>query len=69
MFKQLLGFEVFYQLKQRAFPLFAFLFLLLGFFVGGQGFAPANVNFNSNYQVFFNTGLFTLGCVFIIMFL
>lgn len=68
MFKQLLGFEVFYQLKQRAFPLFAFLFLLLGFFVGGQGFAPANVNFNSNYQVFFNTGLFTLGCVFIIMF-
>lgn len=68
MFKQLLSFEVFYQLKQRAFPIFALLFLFLGIFVGRQGFAPTNVDFNSNYQVFFYTGLFTLGSVFIIMF-
>jgi ABC-2 type transport system permease protein len=68
MFKQLVNFEAYYQLKQRAFLLFALLFLLLGFFVGGQGYAPTNVNFNSNYQVFFNISLFTLGCVFIIMF-
>ena len=68
MFKKLLQFEVFYQLKQRAFPIFALLFLLLGVFVGKQGFAPKGVNFNSVYQIYFHTGLFTLGSVFIIMF-
>lgn len=68
MFKQLLQFEIFYQFKQRAFPLFALLFLALGVFVGQQGFAPQGVNFNSGYQVYFHTSLFTLGSVFIIMF-
>ncbi|WCO03416.1 ABC transporter permease/M1 family aminopeptidase [Psychroserpens ponticola] len=68
MFKQLFNFEIFYQLKQRAFPIFAILFLALGVFVGRQGFAPKGVNFNSVYQVYFHTSLFTLGSVFIIMF-
>jgi len=68
MFKQLLQFEVFYQLKQRAFPLFAILFLVLGFFVGSRGFAPAGEDFNSVYQVYFHTSIITLGSVFIVMF-
>ncbi|OUS00111.1 hypothetical protein A9Q86_11770 [Flavobacteriales bacterium 33_180_T64] len=68
MFKKLLQFEVFYQLKQRAFLIFTFLFLALGFFVGRQGFAPNGINFNAVYQVYFHTSLFTLGSVFIIMF-
>jgi len=68
MFEKLLQFEVFYQLKQRAFPIFAILFLTLGVFVGRQGFASNGVNFNSVYQVYFHTSIFTLGSVFIIMF-
>ena len=68
MFKKLLQFEVFYQLKQRAFPIFALLFLALGVFVGRQGYAPRGINFNSVYQIYFYTSLFTLGSVFIIMF-
>jgi hypothetical protein len=68
MFKELLQFEIFYQVKQRAFPLFVLLFLVLGIFVGGQGFAPKGVNFNSAYQIYFYTGIFTLGSVFIVMF-
>lgn len=68
MLIKLLQFEVFYQLKQRAFPLFALLFFALGVFVGQQGFAPQGVHFNSVYQVYFHTSLFTLGSVFIIMF-
>lgn len=68
MFKKLLQFEVYYQFKQRAFPIFAILFLALGVFVGRQGFAPRGINFNSVYQVYFHTSLFTLGSLFIIMF-
>ncbi len=68
MFKKLLQFEVFYQLKQRAFPIFALLFLAFGVFVGRQGFASKGVNFNSVFQVYFHTSIFTLGSVFIIMF-
>jgi len=68
MFKKLIQFEVFYQLKQRAFPIFAVLFLALGIFVGRQGFAPKGVNFNAVYQVYFYTSIFTLGSVFITMF-
>lgn len=68
MMSKLLQFEVFYQLKQRAFPLFAVLFFLLGLFLGQQGFAPKGVNFNATYQVYLYTSLFTLGSVFIIMF-
>ncbi|WP_435262577.1 M1 family aminopeptidase [Tenacibaculum sp. nBUS_03] len=68
MFKQLFNFEIYYQLKQRAFPIFVILFLAIGYFVGKQGFAPNGVNYNSVYQVYFHTSLFTLGSVFIIMF-
>ncbi|UTD14473.1 hypothetical protein HER15_02855 [Tenacibaculum mesophilum] len=68
MFKKLLQFETYYQLKQRAFPIFSILFLGLGYFTGSQGYAPTGVNFNAVYQVYFHTGLFTLGSVFIIMF-
>ena len=68
MFKKLFQFEVYYQLTQRAFPIFALLFLAIGVFVGRQGFAPKGVNFNAVYQVYFYTSIFTLGSVFIIMF-
>ncbi|SNR56513.1 ABC transporter permease/M1 family aminopeptidase [Lutibacter flavus] len=68
MFKKLIQFEVYYQLKQRAFPIFAILFLVLGVFVGRQGFAPTGVNFNAAYQVYFQTSILTLGSVFITMF-
>ena len=68
MFKKLLQFEVFYQFKQRAFPLFAILFLALGVFVGRQGFATKGINFNAVYQIYFQTSILTLGSIFIIMF-
>ncbi|MBG7631308.1 MAG: ABC transporter permease, partial [Bacteroidetes bacterium] len=68
MFKKLIQFEVFYQLKQRAFPIFAFLFLAIGVFIGSQGFAPKGVNFNAVYQVYFYTSILTLASVFITMF-
>lgn len=68
MFNKLLQFEIYYQLKQRAFPIFSVLFLGLGYFTGSQGHAPTGVNFNAVYQVYFHTGLFTLGSVFITMF-
>ncbi|MDN3644010.1 M1 family aminopeptidase [Lutimonas halocynthiae] len=68
MFKKLIQFEVYYQLKQRAFPIFALLFLALGVFIGRQGFAPAGVNFNAVYQVYFYTNILTLASVFITMF-
>ena len=68
MFSQLLRFEAFYQLKQRAFPLFAALFTFFGYLAGSNGFSPANVNFNAGYQINNFMGLFSLGSVFIIMF-
>ena len=68
MFKKLLQFEVFYQYKQRAFPLFVLLFTALGIFVGRNGYAPTGINFNAGYQVNFHTSIFNLGSVFIIMF-
>lgn len=69
MFSQLLRFEAFYQVKQKAFIIFAFIFLFYGLVTGGQGFAPASVNFNSGYQINYYTGVISLGCVFVIMFL
>jgi len=68
MFKKIVQFEAFYQLKQRAFPIFTLLFLALGVFVGRQGHAPTGIHFNAPFQVYFYTSLFTLGSVFIIMF-
>ncbi|BDD03936.1 ABC transporter permease/M1 family aminopeptidase [Aureibacter tunicatorum] len=68
MLHRLLQFELFYQAKQRALPIFILLFLGLGYFMGSQGFAPAGVNFNSVYQIYFHTGITTLGSVFVIMF-
>lgn len=69
MLSQLLRFEVFYQVKQKAFIIFAFIFLGYGIMAGRQGFAPAQVDFNAPFQINFYTGLISLGCVFIIMFL
>lgn len=68
MFSLLLRFEALYQLKQRALPLMAGLFLFLGFLVASNGYAPANVNINAAYQINNHSGLFSLGSVFIIMF-
>ena len=68
MFKKLFNFEVYYQLKQRAFPIFALLFLVLGIYVGRQGFAANGINFNAPFQVYFYTSILTLGSVFITMF-
>ena len=68
MFRKLIQFEFYYQLKQRAFPIFALLFLALGVFVGRQGYAPTGVNFNAVYQVYFYTNILTLASVFITMF-
>ncbi|WP_298760026.1 M1 family aminopeptidase [uncultured Psychroserpens sp.] len=68
MLLQLLRFEVLYQSKQRALLIFVLLFFIYGFFLGGLGQAPAQVNFNSAYQIANYTTISTLGCVFIIMF-
>ncbi len=68
MFYSLLRFEFSYQLKQKAFIGFSLLFLAFGILQGSQGYAPALVDFNSPYQVSFNVGIATLGCVFVIMF-
>ncbi len=68
MLNQLIRFELFYQLKQRALPFLVVLFVLFGYMSGANGFSSDNVNVNANYQVFYNMGLFTLGSVFIIMF-
>ncbi|MFC4635315.1 M1 family aminopeptidase [Dokdonia ponticola] len=68
MLLQLLRFEVLYQSKQRALLIFALLFFFFGFFIGGRGQAPAQVNFNSAYQITNNVTIFSLGSVFIIMF-
>lgn len=68
MFNLLLRFEALYQLKQRALPLMAGLFLFLGFLAASNGYAPANVNINASYQINNHFGLFSLGSVFIVMF-
>lgn len=68
MFIQLLRFEAQYQLKQRAFLLFSLLFLLFGLQMGKQGYERGLTIFNSPQAISEITGLFTLGCVFIIMF-
>lgn len=68
MFTALLRFEFSYQLKQFAFPVFSLLFFGFGFMQGSQGYASGSVNYNAPYQLFFNIGLTTIGCEFIIMF-
>ena len=68
MLLSLLRFEVFYQLKQKAFIGFSLLFLAFGYLLGQQGFTPANVHFNAPYQINFTIALLTLGVVFAIMF-
>jgi len=68
MFTSLLHFETSYQLKRKAFIGFGLIFLVFGYMLGSQGFAPANVNFNSAYQIGYNTALTSLGSVFAIMF-
>ncbi len=68
MLISLLKFEVSYQLRQRSFVLFSLLFLSFGYMIGAQGFAREGILLNSPFQVAYNAGLFTLGCVFVIMF-
>lgn len=68
MFSSLLRFELNYQRKQYAFIGFSFIFLAFGFLLGSQGYAPALVHFNSPYQIFFNIGIATISCEFVIMF-
>ncbi|UII31051.1 hypothetical protein LVD17_22420 [Fulvivirga ulvae] len=68
MIIDLLRFEVLYQRRQRALFLLSLVFLAYGLLIGSMGHAPANVNFNSGYQLHFYTGLMTLGSVFIAMF-
>ncbi|NAS30718.1 hypothetical protein GTQ40_07025 [Flavobacteriaceae bacterium R38] len=68
MFSQLLRFEAQYQLKQRAFLLFSFLFLFFGFQLGRQGYGRGNAIYNTSQAISEITGIFTLGSVFIIMF-
>ncbi|HET8886213.1 MAG TPA: M1 family aminopeptidase [Salinimicrobium sp.] len=68
MMQSLINFEIRYQQKQKSFVGFALLFLILGFLLGKQGFAPPNVDFNSHFQIFYNSALISLSCVFPIMF-
>ncbi|MBX2840609.1 MAG: hypothetical protein KTR26_02465 [Flammeovirgaceae bacterium] len=42
--------------------------MAFGFLLGSQNNAPAQVNFDSSYQLFYKIGLLSLGCQFAIMF-
>lgn len=68
MLVELIKFEIFYQRKQWAFLIFSTIFFLFGILLGSDGFAPANVHLNSIYQITFNTGIFTLGALFSVVF-
>ncbi|MCX2744136.1 M1 family aminopeptidase [Mangrovivirga sp. M17] len=68
MVSNLIKFELFYQRKQRSLYLLSILFLLIGIVVGSKGYAPANINYDSMFQLSFNTGIMTLGVPFIAMF-
>ena len=68
MIAALLKFEIAYQRKLWALPAAMILYFLIGFQIGGQGFAPDMVDFNAPYQISYYTSIFTLGAVFAIMF-
>ncbi len=68
MLRNLLRFEAMYQAKQLTFPIFSLLFFSMGFAISSSGQAPAQVAYNSGYQVANHTSLFVLSSVFIIMF-
>ncbi|WP_020529066.1 M1 family aminopeptidase [Flexithrix dorotheae] len=68
VFSQLLNFEIRYQLRQKAFLSFCIIFLAFGFLLGSQNNTPAQINFNSSYQLFYKIGLLSLGSQFAIMF-
>ncbi len=68
MITALLKFELIYQRKLWALPAAMLLFFISGLQVGGQAFAPDQVNFNAPYQISYFTSIFTLGAVFAIMF-
>lgn len=68
MFIHLLRFECTYQMKRWAFVGFGLIFLAFGLLQGSQGYAPALVDVNSPFQIFYNIGLTTIGCEFVIMF-
>ena len=68
MFNKILQFELKYQLKQRAFILFSFLFLGFGILIGKQGYGQGVGIYNSSQSISEITAILTLGSVFIIMF-
>jgi ABC-type transport system involved in multi-copper enzyme maturation permease subunit len=68
MFLDLLAFEAYYQLRQRALPLFALLFMGLGFLLAVQGYASPQIMVNGSFQIAFHAALFSLACVFPLMF-
>lgn len=68
MFLNLIAFEVYYQSRQRALVLFALLFMGLGFLLAVQGYASPQLLLNGPFQIAFHTALFSLACVFPLMF-
>ncbi|MCQ0110706.1 ABC transporter permease/M1 family aminopeptidase [Zhouia amylolytica] len=68
MFRHLILFEAYYQLRQRAFLWLSILFLGFGILMGKQGATRGELFYNSAYAIAHITSLFTLGSVFIIMF-
>ena len=68
MFNKILKFELQYQLKQRAFILFSFLFLGFGLLIGKQGYGQGAGIYNASQSISEITGILSLGSVFIIMF-
>jgi len=68
MFRHLLQFEALYQSRQYALPILSAIYFMIGYVMGGDGQAPAQVNYNSAYQIRYFTSLFSLSTVFIVMF-
>lgn len=68
MLIQLLKFELLYHSKQKSIVIFSLLFFLFGFILSSSGSAPANVNFNSPYELLNSTGLLSINALFGIMF-
>ena len=68
MFSALFRFELSYQLRQFTFITFSLIFFAFGLLQGSQGYATDLVDFNAPYQIFYNIGLTSIGCEFVIMF-
>ncbi|NMM49924.1 M1 family aminopeptidase [Marinigracilibium pacificum] len=68
MLSNLIKFEFYYQRKQLTLVVLSLVFMLIGLRLGSQGFSPADVNYDSFYQIGYITGIMTLGIPFIVMF-